>query len=270
MKDDSPVALIRGGGDLGTGVALRLQRAGWRVLITELSQPLVIRRAVAFASAIYEGSIQVEGTIGRYVDRAAIPEEAPQLWAIDQVPVIVDPDRLAAAQLRPIALVDAIMAKINTGTHLADAPIVVALGPGFTAGIDCHAVVETNRGHNLGRVYYQGAAEANTGTPGKLGGQDSKRALRAPIAGVFSAEKRIGQLVIAGEIIARVDTAPVIAEIDGVVRGLLHDGLTVPAGIKVADVDPRAETSYCFTVSDKAWAVGGGVLEAALYLRRKR
>ncbi len=266
MLDDRPLALIRGGGDLGTGAALRLQRAGWRVLITELPQPLVIRRAVAFASAIYEGSIEVEGTIGRRVE----PDQLNTIWMLDQIPVIVDPDRTAAAMLRPLALIDAIMAKRNTGTALADAPAVIALGPGFTAGVDCHAVIETNRGHNLGRVYYRGSAEPNTGTPGKLGGQDSKRALRAPQSGVFKGLTEISERVKAGDVLGRVNDAPLVTEIAGVVRGLLHDGVHISAGTKVADVDPRDEVSYCFTVSDKAWAVGGGVLEAALYLTRSK
>jgi xanthine dehydrogenase accessory factor len=295
MNNNRPLALIRGGGDLGTGVALRLQRAGWHVVITELPQPLVIRRAVALASAVYEGSIELEGTIGRYVERGHLLEEAPRLWAIDEIPVIVDPDRLVAAQLQPLAVIDAIMAKHNMGTRLVDAPIVVALGPGFTAGVDCHAVIETNRGHNLGRVYYHGVAESDTDTPGKVGGEDSLRVLRAPIDGVFYGQRKIGNQVKKGDILGRVIAVDVSltnsaaqrlaladrdasqslglvtkTKIDGVVRGILHDGLIVLAGTKVADVDPRAEVSYCFTVSDKAWAVGGGALEAVLYLQRNR
>src|SRR5512147_279475 len=170
MLTEKPLALIRGGGDLGTGVALRLHRAGWRVLITELLQPLVIRRTVAFAAAIYDGSIEVEGAIGLRIHPDHIAPEAGVCWLADQIPVVVDPDRTAVTQLHPIAVIDAIMAKHNTGTQLADAPLVVALGPGFTAGLDCHAVIETQRGHNLGRVYYQGTAQPDTGTPGNLGG----------------------------------------------------------------------------------------------------
>ena len=259
------------------------------MLITELPQPLAIRRAVAFASAVYEGSIEVEGTTARRENA----DQIEAVWAMDQIPVVVDPDRLIATQLHPTAAIDAIMAKRNTGTRLTDAPIVVALGPGFTAGVDCHAVIETNRGHNLGRVYYQGAAEPNTGTPGALGGQDDQRALRAPIEGVFYAQRKIGDRVKAGDAIGRVITVDVSLTdsaarrlalsdrdasqplglvvktgINGVVRGILHDGLIVLAGAKVADVDPRGEPSYCFTVSDKSWAVGGGALEAVMYLQR--
>jgi xanthine dehydrogenase accessory factor len=267
MKVDRPLAVLRGGGDLGTGAALRLQRAGWRVLITELAQPLVIRRAVAFASAIYDGSIEVEGALAHKIDQL---DQADQFWAIDHIPVIAaGPDRSIAARLNPAALVDAILSKVNTGTRITDAPIVIALGPGFTAGIDCHAVVETNRGHNLGRVYYQGLAEADTGTPGKIGGEDSQRVLRAPIDGLFRADKSIGEKVVAGDVIAHVGSQSIKTSIDGVVRGVLHDGLSINAGLKVADIDPRGEVSYCFTVSDKAWSIGGGVLEAVLYFKNR-
>jgi xanthine dehydrogenase accessory factor len=295
MSTAEPVAIIRGGGDLGTGVALRLHRAGWRVLITELLQPLVIRRTVAFASAIYDGSIEVEGTIGMRIRAEHIATEAGSCWSTDRIPVVVDPDRSAAARLNPIALIDAIMAKRNTGTRITDAPIVVALGPGFTAGIDCHAVLETQRGHNLGRVFYQGAAQPNTGVPGNLGGQDTQRAVRAPVAGIFYAHRQIGDRLKAGDVIGRVITIDVsltdsaawrLASIDrdasqplgivvktkiaGVLRGILHDGLKVSADAKIADVDPRGEVENCFTVSDKSWAVGGAALEAVLYLQRKR
>jgi xanthine dehydrogenase accessory factor len=291
MLAEKPLALIRGGGDLGAGVALRLHRAGWRVLITELQQPLVIRRTVAFASAVYDGSIEVEGTIG---ERIMGTNAADRVWQADRIPVLVDPDRTAAAQLHPIALIDAIMAKYNAGTQIVDAPIVVALGPGFTAGVDCHAVVETQRGHNLGRVYYQGSAAPNTGTPGTVGGQDALRAVRTPVAGVFYGQRKIGEQVKTGEVIGRVITVDVSltdsaawrlastdrdatqplgivikSKLDGVLRGILHDGLKISADTKIADVDPRGETEYCFTVSDKAWAVGGAALEAVLYLMRQ-
>jgi xanthine dehydrogenase accessory factor len=294
MLIEKPVALIRGGGDVGTGVALRLHRAGWRVIIAELLQPSAIRRAVAFASAIYDGSIEVEGTIGLGIHSDHIEHEAGVCWLADQIPVVVDPDRTAAAQLHPIAVIDAIMAKHNTGTQLTDAPIVVALGPGFTAGVDCHAVIETQRGHHLGRVYYQGSAAANTGVPGNLGGQDAQRAVRAPVAGIFYAQRKIGDHVKTGDVIGRVITVDVSltdsaagrlaaidrdasqplgivikTKMDGVLRGLLHDGLKVEVNTKIADVDPRSEVSYCFSVSDKSWAVGGGALEAVSHLRQK-
>jgi xanthine dehydrogenase accessory factor len=291
MSVEKQLALIRGGGDLGTGVALRLHRAGWCVLITELLQPLVIRRTVAFASAIYDGSIEVEGVIGERIAEAA---EADRVWATDRIPVLIDPDRSAATSLRPIALIDAIMAKHNTGTHIGDASIVIALGPGFTAGVDCHAVIETQRGHNLGRVYYRGAALPDSGTPGNVGGHAAQRVVRSPVAGIFYAHHQIGDRLKVGDVIGRVITVDVsltdsaawrLASIDrdasqplgvviktkieGVLRGILHDGLKVAANAKLADVDPRGEIENCFTVSDKAWAVGGGVLEAVLYLQQK-
>ena len=259
---DQLLAVIRGGGDLGTGVALRLHRAGLRVTVLETPQPTVIRRAVAFASAVYDGSIVVEETTARL---ALIDDDLDAIWRRGEIPVLVDPYASSLARLHSDALVDAIMAKRNLGTRLTDAPIVVALGPGFTAGVDCHAVVETNRGHNLGRVYYTGSAQADTGVPGTIGGQDAKRALRAPGDGVFHALKAIGDRVTHGETVARVGGMSVVSEIDGVLRGVLHDGLMVAADIKVADIDPRGVVEHCFTVSDKAWAVGGGVLEGALH-----
>jgi xanthine dehydrogenase accessory factor len=237
---DSPVVAIRGGGDLGTGVALRLQRAGCRVAILEIQQPTVIRRTVAFASAVFDGAIEVEGTVGRLGQ----PGGVESIWGRGEIPVLIDPQKSSLRSLRPDALVDAILAKRNLGTHIDDAPVVVGLGPGFTAGVDCHAVVETNRGHNLGRVYYSGSAQPNTGVPGTIGGQDAKRALRAPIAGEFIGLKRIGDRVQRGDAIGRVGEASIVTEIDGVLRGVLHDGLTVPAGLKVADVDPRGVVEH--------------------------
>ncbi len=258
--------VVKGGGDLGTGVAWRLHRCGFRVLVTETSQPTVIRRAVAFASAVYEGAVTVDGVAARLVeDDAGIAA----CWAAGEVGVLVDPEATVIRRLRPGAVVDAILAKRNLSTHITDAPVVVALGPGFTAGVDCHAVVETSRGHNLGRVLLEGNAEPNTGSPGSVGGESGRRVLRAPAEGAFRAERAIGDLVKTGEVVAYADDAPVSSQLDGVVRGLLHDGLLVHAGMKVGDVDPRGVVSHCFTISDKALAVGGGVVEAILYLRRE-
>lgn len=259
---DRLLALIRGGGDLGTGAAVRLHRAGLRVAVLEVARPTVIRRAVAFASAVYDESIAVEGITARL---ASIDADLDRLWNRNEIPVLVDPDKSILPRLQPDALIDAIMAKRNTGTRIDDAPIVVALGPGFTAGIDCHAVVETNRGHSLGRVYYSGSAQADTGTPGKIGGEDARRALRAPVAGVFQSLKHIGDRVMKGEVIGRVGESPIASELDGVLRGVLHDGLVASAGMKLADVDPRGAVEHCFTISDKAWSVGGAVLEAVLH-----
>lgn len=263
MVDELHV-VIRGGGDLSTGVALRLHRVGMRIVILEVAQPTMIRCAISLGTAVYDGSTTVEGTTARHVQ---LEDQLQTVWSDNEIPVIVDADASSLPQLRPDVLVDAIIAKSNIGTRIDHAPSVVALGPGFTVGVDCHAVVETNRGHNLGRVYYEGAAQKDTGTPGQLGGQSTKRALRAPVAGNFRAELRIGDCVEKGQIVAHVDNSPVVSEIDGVLRGLLHDGLVVPEGMKIADVDPRGVVAHCYTISDKSWAVGGGVLEAILSLR---
>ena len=253
--------VVKGGGDLGTGVAWRLHRCGFRVMVTELACPTVIRRAVAFAAAVFEDVITVENVVARLVVNSA---GVSRCWMAGEVPVIVEPDETLFQRVPPDVMVDAVIAKRNTGTCLKDAPIVVALGPGFTAGADCHAVVETNRGHNLGRVLLEGSAEPDTGVPGTLGRESGKRVLRAPTQGVFRANSAIGDRVQIGQTVAFVDNVPVRSHLDGVVRGLLHYGLAVPAGLKVGDVDPRGVVSHCFTISDKALAVGGGVLEAIL------
>jgi len=256
--------LIKGGGDLGTGVAHRLHRAGMRVLVTELPQPLVIRRAVAFASAVYEGTATVEGVTARRLplDRADIAA----VWDRGEVPVLVDPQGLAIRALQPDVVVDAILAKRNTGTRIADAPAVIALGPGFTAGRDCHAVVETERGHYLGRVIWEGPARPDTGVPGQVGGEGARRVLRAPADGPLRGVRRIGDLVDEGEVVAFVADAPLAAPFHGVLRGLLRDGVPVRTGMKVGDVDPRGDPACCFSISDKARAIGGAVLEAILVL----
>lgn len=259
--------MVKGGGDLGTGVVYRLRRAGLRVLVTELPSPLVIRRRVALAAAVYEGLAQVEDMTGRRVGGDA---EIFAAWQEGQVPVLVDPRAEVVQRLRPTVLVDAIMAKRNTGTRITDAPIVVALGPGFVAGQDVHAVVETQRGHYLGRALYQGQAAPNTGQPGATQGVRNQRVLRAPAQGRFEAQCQIGERVQAGQVVARVGDAPVRAAIDGVLRGLLADGLDVRAGLKAGDIDPRGVVEHCFCISDKALAVGGGALEAVFFLARQR
>lgn len=261
------IIVLKGGGDLGSGVVYRLHRAGLRVLVTELPAPLVIRRQVALATAVYQGVVKIENVVGRRV------ESDPEIftaWQAGEVPVLVDPQTSIVPRLGPTVLVDAVMAKKNTGTHVDDAPIVIALGPGFVAGRDAHAVIETQRGHYLGRAIYQGAAAPDSGRPGSTQGVTVKRVLRAPTAGRFATSCQIGERVQAGQVVARVNGAPVHTAIDGVVRGLLADGLDVEAGLKVGDVDPRGVVEHCFSISDKALAVGGGVLEAVFYLARQR
>ena len=259
------LVLIKGAGDLASGVAARLYRCGFPVAMTELPHPLMVRRTVAFGEAVYEGEVEVEGLTAR---RVAHAEEARLTLAAGVMPVLVDPAAASAAALAPRVLVDAIMAKRNTGTALTDAPAVIALGPGFTAGVDCHAVVETNRGHCLGRVILEGSAEPDTGRPGVIGGKTDERILRAPVAGAVEAHASIGERVVVGAVVARIHGLDVSGGTSGVLRGLVRPGAVVPAGEKIGDVDPRAEPEHCYLISDKALAIAGGVLEAILRLRR--
>ena len=264
------LVVIRGGGDLATGTALRLYRAGMEVVVCETAVPTSIRRTVCFSEAVRLGETEVEGVTARL---AALPD-LPDLLGRGIVPVLADPEGACIPALAPDAVVDAIIAKRNLGTRMDMAPVVVAAGPGFTAGVDCHAVVETMRGHYLGRVIYDGAALPNTDVPGLIGGYAGERVLRAPADGVFQGAKRIGDRVRAGEAAGYVDGAPMVCTIDGVLRGLLADGVPVRRGMKSGDVDPRCAPEHCLCASDKALAVGGGVLEAILLLsgvlRRQR
>ncbi|MGQ9682748.1 MAG: selenium-dependent molybdenum cofactor biosynthesis protein YqeB [Anaerolineae bacterium] len=257
--------VIRGAGDLATGVAHRLWRAGFRVVMTEIAQPRALRRAVSLASAVYDGVATVEGLTAR---RAADPDDVARILAAGEVPVLVDPTLRLALALAPEVVVDAILAKRNLGTSLHHAPIVIGLGPGFVAGRDVHLVIETQRGHDLGKVIAQGSAAPDTGVPEPVQGHARERVLWAPASGVLYARSSIGDRVEAGQMVAEMDGAPVLAGVSGVLRGILHDGLAARAGEKVGDVDPRGIRAYCFTISDKARAIGGGVLEAILYARR--
>lgn len=253
--------LVRGGGDLASGVIYRLHRAGFPVVVTELETPVFVRRAVCYGEAVYSGAITVDGVTACHAGSI----DAAQLWLErEAVPVLVDPAGASLTALQPAVVVDARMAKANLGTRLTDAPLVVALGPGFTAGVDCHAVIETNRGHNLGRVISTGAAEADTGEPGVMGGHTHSRVLRAPAAGYVQSHWAIGDTITAGQVIASVAGEVVTAAFTGVLRGLIHGQVWVEPGMKIGDLDPRAERSNCFTISDKSLAVGGGVLEAVL------
>lgn len=258
--------LIRGAGDLASGVAHRLVRCGFSVIMTDTAQPTTVRCTVAFSRAIYCGETTLEGVRGRL---ASSPQEALAFTRQGQVAVLVDPDLNCLDTLCPDALVDAVIAKCNLGTSIHDAPVVVALGPGFTAGEDCHAVVETKRGHTLGSVIYHGCAIPNTGVPGNVGGYTSERILRAPCDGIFQPVVSIGAVVRKGDTTATVEGMPVISNLDGVVRGLLPEGTPVTRGLKSGDVDPRGIRDYCYTISDKARAIAGGVLEAILHLQRK-
>ena len=255
--------VIRGAGDLASGVALRLKRAHMRVVMTDIEAPTAIRRTVCFSQAIVHGEAKVEDVTAR---RAESPAEALELLKEGVIPVLADPEGSCIPVLKPDAVVDAILAKKNLGTQITDAPVVVGVGPGFTAGVDCHAVVETMRGHTLGRVYYQGSALPNTGIPGLIGGFAGERVLRAPADGVFRQILDIGAQVKQGDVAATVDGVPMTCTLDGVLRGILPDGTPVRKGMKAGDIDPRCKVEHCYTASDKALAVGGGVLEALLHL----
>ncbi len=251
--------IIKGAGDLATGVAHRLWQSGFDVVMLELPRPLVVRRLAAFATAVYAGTARVEGV------RACLcsdHSQLPSLLSERIIPLLIDPGAEILQRFHPGTLVDAIIAKRNTGTALGDAPLVLGLGPGFTAGVDVHAVIETNRGANLGKVYYSGSAEADTAIPGEIGGAGPERLLKAPVDGVFKPLKQIGDIIKAGEAVAYVDGTPVTAVISGLLRGLLYPGLSVHQGLKVGDIDPRGADLDPRAISDKARAVGGGVLEA--------
>jgi len=252
---------LRGGGDLGSGVAYRLYRAGFPLLITELALPLLVRRTVAFGSAVIEGSINVEGITARRVDT---PAEVPAVQARGEIPVLIDPEGKYLPGYAPHVLIDARMRKMEPGPCPAEVLLVIGLGPGFEAPRNCHAVIETNRGHRLGRVITQGTPESNTGIPGSMQGQTASRVLRAPAAGTIEALEAIGTRLTEGQAVARIGPHVIRAPFDGVLRGLLHEGVPVELGDKIGDVDPRAEPAYCFTISEKSLAIGGGVLEAVL------
>ncbi|HMK35620.1 MAG TPA: selenium-dependent molybdenum cofactor biosynthesis protein YqeB [Desulfomonilaceae bacterium] len=254
--------IIRGAGEMATGTAWRLVRAGFHKLImTEIDFPLAVRRTVSFCEALYEGTSMVEGV---QAVRIASPDQVVQLWREGIVPVLIDSSNTAKDIFKPDVLIDAILAKRNLGTALLDAPLVIGLGPGFYAGTDVHYVVETNRGHDLGRLILEGSAVPDTGVPGDIGGQTLRRVLRSPRDGRFDSDFSIGTLVSEGQVVGQVDGQPVATEIAGVLRGLIRPGLIVTRGLKIGDVDPRANLSYCYTISEKARAIAGTVLEAIL------
>jgi len=269
-EDSGMLVALKGAGDLATGVIHRLSRAGFAVMATELPQPTVLRRTVAFAEAVALGDMTVEGITAC---RASSPGEIQAALVRGLVPLVIDPKGTMLRQMQPRVLVEATLSKYNSGITMDDAPLVIELGPGYEAGKDVHAVIETNRGHNLGRVYLQGRAEPNTGVPGTIGGYGIERILRAPCAGTLYGLRQIGDQVQEGEAVAVVNaddgSMPITAAISGILRGLVRDGLPVSSGMKVGDIDPRAIREHCFTISDKSRAVGGGVLEAIMYLLRQ-
>ena len=274
MKQNSLI-ICRGGGDLATGIVHRLHRAGFRVLVLETEHPAAIRRQVALSEAVYAGSARVEDVEAVRMDvdlaekknrKELLEQEMERIWKKDGVPVLVDPAGLSIAALRPAVVVDAILAKKNLGTTKEMAPLVIALGPGFTAGEDVDVVIETKRGHNLGRVIRSGSAVPNTGIPGIIGGYGKERVMHAQAEGILRNAASIGDIVEARAVIAEIETengtVPVEASLSGLLRGLIRDGYPVTKGFKIADIDPRKEElQNCFTISDKARCIAGSVLE---------
>lgn len=267
--------VVRGAGDLATGTIHRLKKAGFRLLVLEAEHPAAIRRQVALSEAVYAGSARVEDVEAVRMDvdlaekknrKELLEQEMEQIWKKDGVPVLVDPAGLSIAALRPAVVVDAILAKKNLGTTKEMAPLVIALGPGFTAGEDVDVVIETKRGHNLGRVIRSGSAVPNTGIPGIIGGYGKERVMHAQAEGILRNVASIGDIVEARAVIAEIETengmVPVEASLSGLLRGLIRDGYPVTKGFKIADIDPRKEElQNCFTISDKARCIAGSVLE---------
>jgi xanthine dehydrogenase accessory factor len=258
----SPVVLVKGAGEMASGAAWRLHMAGLRrICMLELADPLCVRRRVSFCTALESGSTEVEG-VRACAARTRVEVEAA--WRAGEIAVVRTDDWAQSGGIAPDVVIDAILAKRNLGTRKDQAPLVIALGPGFEAGRDCHCVVETHRGHNLGRILVAGSAEPNTGVPGEIAGHTTDRVLRSPTAGVFESAREIGDPVREGEIVGHVSGNPVAARLSGVLRGLIRPGTAVVPGLKVGDIDPRGRPEYCETISDKARAIAGAVLEAVM------
>jgi xanthine dehydrogenase accessory factor len=254
------IIAIKGAGEMATGVSVRLKRAGFsKIFMMEIEHPLAVRRTVSFCEAIHDGKSVVEGI------EAARTQDIDDIfgaWEKGQIAILVDPSWAILPRIRPQVVIDAIIAKKNLGTTLGDGSLVIGLGPGFTAEMDVHRVVETMRGHDLGRVIDKGSALVNTGIPGSIDGQTVDRVLQAPVTGIFHSQRNITDKIRAGDVIGDVEGRTVVAKIDGVLRGLIREGTVVRQGIKIGDIDPRGRVEYCSTVSDKSRAIGGAVLEA--------
>jgi len=255
--------VIKGAGEMASGVAHRLYMAGMRnILMTEIPEPLSVRRMVSFCEAIFEGSMEVEGVRAECIQHI---EDVSSVWKNHKIAVLVDPQWQSVGVLKPHVVVDVVMAKRNLGTRKDEAPLVIGVGPGFATGDDVHIVVESNRGHNLGRTMYEGAAEPYTGIPGQMMAYTKERVLRAPVAGTVKHVRALGNSIKTGDIILTIDNTPLLAPIDGILRGLIRE-ISVTKDEKVGDIDPRGKVEYCHTISDKARAIGGGVLEAIMHV----
>lgn len=260
------IVLIKGAGDLATGIAYRLKKSGFDIVMTEIDNPTTVRRTVAFSQAIFDNEIEIEGIKGIKVNNI---NEIHKEIKKGNIPIIIDKEANIIKKLKPKVVVDAIIAKKNLGTSINDAPIVIGVGPGFEAKKDCHLVIETKRGHYLGKVIEEGSAIPNTGIPGNIGGYTKERIIRASSNGKIKPVVKIGDYVKKDEVVAYIDDVEVLAEIDGIVRGMLQEGIEVFKGMKSGDIDPRCEKNHCFTISDKARSIGGGVLEAIMYMNSK-
>ncbi len=256
-----PLILIRGGGDLASGVALRLYHSGFGIVITEIAQPLTVRRKASFSQAVYDGSCVVEGI---KAIRCTDPQSAIEAIHAGNIALLIDPQADCRKYISFAAIVDGRMLKCNNHENFDPSLFTIGLGPGFTVGINCHVVIETNRGPNMGRVFWQGSAQADTGIPESVGNHQGDRVLRASANGVLRSQREIGDILRTGDVIANIDGEELTAPFDGVLRGLLQPGLTVTKGMKVGDLDPRCDPGLCSLASDKALAIGGGVLEALL------
>lgn len=268
MRNKDDIIIVRGGGDIASGAIQKLYRSGFKVLVLETETPSAIRRKVSFCEAVYEKEIEIEGIKARLV---ANDEDFQDCWDNDIVPVMIDSRGKVIERLKPLAVVDGILAKQNFGTKRSMAPITVALGPGFSAPEDVDIVIETMRGHNLGRIIEEGRASENTGVPGVIAGVGIERVIYSDYSGVITNIEKIGNVVEKGDVIAVVGNNEIYASISGVLRGIIRDGYKVKKGLKIADIDPRiSEKDNCFTISDKARNIGGAVLESILYLKKKK
>ncbi|WP_432664001.1 selenium-dependent molybdenum cofactor biosynthesis protein YqeB [Wukongibacter baidiensis] len=261
------IVVLRGGGDLATGIAHKLFRSGFKILVLEIEKPTMVRRTVSFGEAIFDGQAMVEGV---KAIRAYNIEEIFRIWNDGCIPIIVDKECEILDEIDVKVLVDATLAKRNLGTHKEMAPITIGVGPGFDAGIDVDVVIETSRGHDLGKLIFEGSAIPDTGVPGEILGYGRERVLRSPCDGIIENVLKIGDMVKKDQVVAYVNKEEVKATIDGVLRGLVKDELKVKKGLKIGDIDPRGEKEYCYTISDKARAIGGAVLEAILYLNNTK
>ena len=267
MYNSDKIIIVRGGGDIASGTINRLHNMGFKVLVLEIPNPNFIRRKVCYGEAVYEGEFTLENAVSKFAHNL---EEIYSIWEEGKIPVYIDPDMKILQEIHPDALVDGILAKKNLGMSKDLAPITIALGPGFEAGKDADAVIETNRGHNLGRIIYEGRASENTGIPGIINGYGRERVIYAPASGILKIVHDIGSVVKKDEIIAYIDDKPVYASLTGLIRGMIREGSFVNEGLKISDIDPREDQlKNCWTISDKARTISGGTAEALFFLLNK-